>query len=65
MNHPKCKTTGKRRYETAIQAGDAIFFANRGWHMDGRPQVNHTPKRMYLCADCGDWHLTSSVGRAA
>jgi hypothetical protein len=45
-------TTGKKRYLTEAMAEEALFQTFDSRHGRG-------PVAVYLCRDCGDWHLTS------
>lgn len=47
--HPRCKVTGKLRFETFALAVHAALVSNR---------KRGTPLRVYECPSCGGHHLT-------
>jgi hypothetical protein len=57
--YPKCKSTGKVRFPTQI---DAMMRASL-WIMRAGMGFDKRRMRAYKCDMCGGWHLTSAKKR--
>jgi hypothetical protein len=57
---PGCES-GKRAYPTEGAARAAVRRANENGSRAGKG--GKTPRRVYLCGLCGDYHLTAKTSR--
>lgn len=49
--------TGKNQYATKFLAETSLIDI----HIHRNFQPDQGPQNVYLCEDCGDWHLTSKT----
>lgn len=55
-----CERTGKRRFATERDAVKGAAYIKR---LHPHKALATVARRMYACAFCGDWHLTSQPGK--
>lgn len=63
--HPRCPRTGKRKFNTELDA--EIFISRvqmRGAHHRKMKRGRDEPSRAYKCEFCHTWHVTGQSKRA-